>query len=88
MAAPALDPSRTGFVLYVSLPDGQDPADLTDVAEIVREIAVDLLPGAETVTALSLAPGGSGDVRTVGARLNHLRLIAGDDVLATSGDGG
>ncbi|GAA3809641.1 hypothetical protein [Cellulomonas soli] len=88
--APALAPGRAGFVLYVSLPeDGSSPeghatrgtitpADLAGVAELLREAALDLLPAAETYTALSLAPqrpGPSVEFGRFGERLSHLRLI-------------
>ncbi|MBO9556489.1 hypothetical protein [Cellulomonas sp.] len=71
--------ARAGLVLHVSLPDEGGPhpssAQLAEVAELLREIAEDLLPGAQTSTALSFVPGGSGDVRRVGERLTHLRLL-------------
>ncbi|GIG21248.1 hypothetical protein Cch01nite_19720 [Cellulomonas chitinilytica] len=74
-----LEPAaRAGLVLHVSLPDEAahpSSAQLAEVAELLREIAEDLLPGAQTATALSFVPGGSGDVRQVGERLTHLRLL-------------
>ena len=48
---------------------------LADVAATLHQLAVDALPGAETVTALSVVPGGSDDVRQIGERLTDLRLI-------------
>lgn len=85
--APALAPGRAGFVLYVSLPEdgaaadqqGITPADLAEVAELLREAALDLLPVAETYTALSLAPqrpGPAVEFGRFGERLSHLRLLA------------
>ncbi|MGN8244076.1 hypothetical protein ACTHAM_000975 [Cellulomonas soli] len=110
--APALPPGRAGFVLYVSLPEDGSPADgrpgstltaadLAGVAELLRESALDLLPAAETYTALSLAPqrpGPSVEFGRFGERLSHLRLLAplpddaptagasAPDVLGESGD--
>ena len=90
MALPApvpLPADQAGLVLYVSLPESRTPAagDLAEVAELLREIAADLLPGADTYTALSLASAGADDVHRLGDRLSHLRLL---DVLADSGDVG
>lgn len=100
---------RAGFVLYVSIPEDQ-PDDGTDeprprpsatqiaeTADLLRELAQEALPGAETVAALSLVPGTTGDVRSIGERITHLRLLApvdddatgrGPDVLSGSGDAG
>ena len=77
MALPApLPPARAGFVLYVSVPESTSATALADVAATLHErFAVDALPGAETVTALSVVPGGSDDVRQIGERLTDLRLI-------------
>jgi len=68
MALPASLPTplprpQPGLVLYVSLPPGSAhaPGDLAEVAEVLREFATEMLPGAETYTALSLAPAGSDD---------------------------
>lgn len=71
---------RAGFVLYVGLHDdspeldGQYAADLAEVAEALRDLARDLLPTAETFTALSLVPGtgGQDDVQNLRARLSAL----------------
>ncbi|MBO3090005.1 hypothetical protein [Cellulomonas dongxiuzhuiae] len=100
--------SRAGFVLYVSLPDDVDDEpddegtrprpsarDLAETADLLRELAQDALPGAETFAALSLVPGTTGEVRRFRDRLPHLRLLdpveddssASDpDVLSGSGD--
>ncbi|MGY4645016.1 hypothetical protein [Cellulomonas sp. URHB0016] len=80
LTAPNHEPAaRAGLVLHVSLPPEGGPhpssAQLAEVADLLREIAEDLLPGAQTSTALSFVPGGSGDVRRVGERLTHLRLL-------------
>ena len=77
LPAPLPPPPRAGFVLYVSVPESTTATALADVAATLHELAVDALPGAETVTALSLVPGGSDDVRRIGERLTDLRLIAG-----------
>ncbi|MDM8085937.1 hypothetical protein QUV83_14265 [Cellulomonas cellasea] len=64
-------------------------AELTEIAETLRDLARDLLPTAETFTALSLVPGGSGpdDVQSLRHRLSHLRLLeAPPTVLGGSGD--
>ncbi|QCB94717.1 hypothetical protein [Cellulomonas shaoxiangyii] len=100
------DPPRAALVLYVSLPAGADEpapsaAELAEAAEMLRELAQDLLPTAQTATALSLVPGTSGDVRRIGDRISHLRLLPPEadepgapaplplpDVLAGSGDAG
>ncbi len=107
-AAPPAGPPRAALVLYVSLPTDDDgtpapsPAELAEAAEMLRELAHDLLPTAETSAALSLVPGTSGDVRRIGDRISHLRLLAPPeadepgapapgphpDVLAGSGDAG
>jgi hypothetical protein len=70
---------RAGFVLYVGL-NGEDPgarlADLAEVAESLRDLARDLLPTAETYTALSLVPGtGQDDVRDLRDRLQRLQPL-------------
>ncbi|WP_136517316.1 hypothetical protein [Cellulomonas telluris] len=104
-ATPPDIPPRAALVLYVSVPDGGDqaaptPGDLAEAAEMLRELAQDLLPTARASVALSLVPGTSGDVRRIGDRISHLRLLAppeGDepgaaapapptDVLSGSGD--
>ena len=90
MALPAPLPApapQPGLLLYVSLPEGtaRAPGDLAEVAEVLREFATEMLPGAETYTALSLAPAGSDDVHRLGDRMSHLRLL---DVLADPGDAG
>ncbi|WP_456825124.1 hypothetical protein [Cellulomonas sp. P5_E12] len=92
MALPASLPTplprpQPGLVLYVSLPPGtaHAPGDLAEVAEVLREFATEMIPGADTYTALSLAPAGSDDVHRLGDRLSHLRLL---DVLADPGDVG
>lgn len=83
----ATSPSaRAGFVLYVGLQgdsaalDAQHAADLAEVAEALRDLARDLLPTAETFTALSLMPGPSGpdDVQSLRARLSELRPFEAD----------
>ncbi|MDM7854752.1 hypothetical protein [Cellulomonas alba] len=86
--------TRPGLVLYVSIPDetatptasgasaqAPDARQLTEAAELLRELAVELLPTAETYTALALAPQ---PARTL------LRLLDGrhPDALAGSGDPG
>lgn len=96
-APPAPHERRAGFVLYVNLPaevEGEQPAastaDLAETADILRELAQDALPGAETFTALSLASSADPTDR----RGAHLRLLGpadghdpGDhDVLSGSGD--
>ncbi|MDM7829841.1 hypothetical protein [Cellulomonas edaphi] len=79
MALPTPLPApRAGFVLYVAVPDSTSVTALADVAASLHELAVDALPGAETVTALSLVPGGSDDVRRIGDRLTELRLLPAD----------
>lgn len=71
---PADHPSaRAGFVLYVGL-NGADgagrAAELAEVAEALRDLARDLLPTAESYTALSLVPDApTDDLRD---RLAHL----------------
>ncbi|HEY0187553.1 MAG TPA: hypothetical protein VGC67_08695 [Cellulomonas sp.] len=72
---------RAGFVLYVGLStDGAGPgthlAELAEVAESLRDLAQDLLPTAETYTALSLVPGtGADDVRDLRDRLSRLEPL-------------
>lgn len=90
MALPVpLPPPRPqpGLVLYVSVPLGtaHAPGDLAEVAEVLRELATEMIPGADTYTALSLAPAGSDDVHRLGDRLSHLRLL---DVEADPGEAG
>jgi hypothetical protein len=64
--------TRPGFVLYVTLPDPTGPpataspadpsppdggaARLVEAAEVLRELALDLLPAAETYTVLTTEP--------------------------------
>lgn len=81
----AARPDRAGFVLYVGL-NGEDgaaagqAADLAEVAEALRDLARDLLPAAETYTALSLVPGtGSDDVHDLRDRLAALRPLEEPD---------
>jgi hypothetical protein len=66
--------------------DAEHAADLAEVAEALRDLARDLLPTAETFTALSLVPGtgGSDDVQSLRSRLAGLRPLGvavadGDD---------
>ncbi len=74
---------RAGFVLYVGLStdsagvDGRVIGELAEVAEALRDLARDLLPTAETFTALSLVPrpAAPDDVQTLRARLAHLRPL-------------
>lgn len=81
--ASATEPGRAGFVLDVGLQgdspelDGQHTADLAEVAEALRDLARDLLPTAETFTALSLVlgTGGQDDVQNLRARLATLRPL-------------
>jgi hypothetical protein len=85
-AAVGAEPARAGFVLYVGLQgdspdlDAQHAADLAEVAEALRDLARDLLPTAETFTALSLVPGtgGSDDVQSLRSRLAGLRPLGAD----------
>ena len=103
--APAARGPRAGFVLYVSLPDDEpdsadarrarpSTAEIAETADLLRELAQEALPGSETFAALSLVPGTTGDVRTIGDRLTHLRLLepvndtveSTPDVLSGSGD--
>ncbi|SFK13452.1 hypothetical protein [Cellulomonas sp. KH9] len=103
--APAPTGPRAGFVLYVSLPqDGADTgttprpgaAEIAETADLLRELAQEALPGADTFAALSLVPGTAGDVRSLGERITHLRLLepvpdtdpGTPDVLTGSGDAG
>lgn len=80
------EPARAGFVLYVGLQgdspelDAAHAADLAEVAEALRDLARDLLPTAETFTALSLVPGtgGADDVPSLRARLAGLRPLGTD----------
>jgi hypothetical protein len=73
-------------VLYVGLQgdspdlDAAHAADLAEVAEALRDLARDLLPTAETFTALSLVPGtgGADDVPSLRARLAGLRPLGAD----------
>ncbi len=74
---------RAGFVLYVGLStdsagvNGRVIGELAEVAEALRDLARDLLPTAETFTALSLVPrpAAPDDVQTLRARLAHLRPL-------------
>ncbi|KQT96604.1 winged helix-turn-helix domain-containing protein [Sanguibacter sp. Leaf3] len=76
---------QQGFVLWVGVaPDGRDQrtAEIVELAEALGELARELLPTAETFTALSLGQtsGGRGGGRTgeLGAlrdRLAHLQLV-------------
>ena len=76
MALPApLPRPRPGLVVYVSVPDGTAAGELAEAAELLRELAGELLPGADTYAALSLAPTASDDVHRLGDRLSHLRLL-------------
>ncbi len=87
MALPAQLPApRPGLLVYVSVPEGEThaPADLAEMAELLRELAAELIPGADTYTALSLAPAGSDDVHRLGDRLSHLRLVGTADDAPTS----
>jgi len=65
-----------GLVLYVSLPEQTTlgAGDLADVAELLQEMALELLPGSDSYAALSLAPAGSDDVHRLGDRLTDLSL--------------
>lgn len=76
----APDPTgHAGFVLYVGLRDDLPTGlgDLAEVAEALRDLVRDLLPTAETFTALSLVPRATApdDVRTLRERLTHLRPL-------------
>jgi len=69
-------------VLYVGLQgdapdlDAAHAADLAEVAEALRDLARDLLPTAETFTALSLVPSGrEDDVQTIRRRLAGLQPL-------------
>ncbi|GIG41899.1 hypothetical protein Cph01nite_36610 [Cellulomonas phragmiteti] len=89
-------------MLYVSLPDDEpgthrprpSATQIAETADLLLELAQDALPGAETYAALSLVPGTAGDVRDLGTRLPHLRLLdpvddtpaSTPDVLSGSGD--
>ncbi|WP_217616433.1 hypothetical protein [Cellulomonas sp. GbtcB1] len=73
---------RAGFVLYVGLQadspalDAARAADLAEVAEALRDLARDLLPTAETFTALSLVPSGrEDDVQSIRRRLAGLQPL-------------
>ena len=70
---------NAGLLLYVSLPaqTGLGAADLAEAADLLQEMALELLPGAESVAALSLATAGSDDIHDLGDRLTHLRLLQG-----------
>lgn len=92
---------QQGFVLWVGVdPDGRDQrtAEIVELAEALGELARELLPTAETFTALSLGEtsGGRGGGRTgeLGAlrdRLAHLQLVertpAVQDRVPASGSG-
>lgn len=88
---------RAGLILYVGLASEEDPTaatatrpeDIAAAAEILRDLARELLPAAETFTALSLVPTPAhpDDVRTVRERVTRLQLLAAaPDVLGGSGD--
>jgi len=84
-------PPRAGFVLYVGLRDDPDDGptgarELAEVAETVRDLARELLPTAETFTALSLVPqrAGPDDVRTLRDRLSHLHPLEHDALAGTT----
>jgi hypothetical protein len=63
-------------VLYVGVDQDGRAAELTEVAEALRDLAQDLLPAAETFTALALVPaGGPDDVQTLRTRLAALRPL-------------
>ncbi|WP_282944641.1 hypothetical protein [Cellulomonas endometrii] len=77
-------PARAGFVLYVGLQgdspdlDAAHAADLAEVAEALRDLARDLLPTAETYTALSVVPGTAAaqdEVQSLRSRLGALRPL-------------
>lgn len=87
LAAPTSTPPSSrpqhGFVLWVGVePDGRDQrtAEIVELAEALGELARELLPTAETYTALSLGETGRGGHRPgeLGAlrdRLAHLQLV-------------
>ncbi|MFS0701366.1 hypothetical protein AB6N24_15455 [Cellulomonas sp. 179-A 4D5 NHS] len=88
---------RAGLILYVGLASEEDstaatatrPEDIAAAAEMLRDLARELLPAAETFTALSLVPTPTrpDDVRTVRDRVTRLQLLdAAPDVLGGSGD--
>jgi hypothetical protein len=99
---PLTDPAaplagRAGLILYVGLASEEDPTaasttragDLAAAAELLRDLARELLPAAETFTALSLVPTPTrpDDVRSVRERVARLQLLeAPQDVLGGSGD--
>ena len=76
-SAPRTIAPNAGLVLYVSLPaDGTHAAgELAEVAELLQELARELLPGAESYAALSLAPAGSDEVHLLGDRLTLLHQV-------------
>lgn len=87
-AAPSAPPRsrpQHGFVLWVGVePDGHDQrtAEIVELAEALGELARELLPTAETYTALSLGEsrrGGdrSGELGALRDRLAHLQLVGG-----------
>ena len=84
-------PPHAGFVLYVGLRDDPDDGptgarELAEVAETLRDLARELLPTAETFTALSLVPqrAGPDDVRTLRDRLSHLHPLEHDALADTT----
>lgn len=84
-------PPHAGFVLYVGLHDDPDGGptgarELAEVAETLRDLARELLPTAETFTALSLVPqrAGPDDVRTLRDRLSHLHPLEHDALAGTT----
>ncbi|PVU83134.1 transcriptional regulator [Cellulomonas sp. WB94] len=84
-------PLRAGFVLYVGLHDDPDGGptgarELAEVAETLRDLARELMPTAETFTALSLVPqrAGPDDVQTLRDRLSHLHPLEHDALADTA----
>ena len=83
-------PPRAGFVHYVGLhddPDGgptgaRELAEVAEVAATLRDLARELMPTAETFTALSLIPqrAGPDDVRTLRDRLADLHPLEHDAI--------
>lgn len=85
---PGASQPQQGFVLWVGVdPDGLDQrtAEIVELAEALGELARELLPTAETFTALSLGePAGrtrggggqrTGDLGALRDRLAHLQLV-------------
>ncbi|MEP7764717.1 hypothetical protein [Sanguibacter sp. 25GB23B1] len=77
-------PSQSGFLLWVGIdPDDRSPhtAELIELAETLGELARELLPTAETFTALSFASsedptGPPSDLGALRTRLAELEIIA------------